>query len=242
VKRISAHLEELKLRPPEGGLSVSETLPLCRECSGVGYFKAFDAPDSELTPCTCTIEAVARARNAKLFEMSRLPRRLRGMTFEDVLQLGGVDRFGVESVRALTLGEIQTLYIWGEYGTGKTSTAAALVNRCMARGIVAVYWSLADLLSTLRATFGRKEGEQTFDEAFSLIRGSEVLVLDEVPMNPGTDWSSAEVFRLVNGRYDEDRPTVFVSNHSPEKILPIRLRVRLTDINMTTVIHMGAKR
>jgi len=102
------------------------------------------------------------------------------------------------------------LALIGTFGTGKTSIASAILQ-AKHRGY---YGTRADILSELRATYGRERGEQSGHALKSRLIETPMLALDEFEkVDSGADGQRL-LFELINGRYGDGRPTIICGNCS----------------------------
>lgn len=114
--------------------------------------------------------------------------------------------------------EGRCMLLLGKVGTGKTHLAIAsashLINECMVK---AIYRTVGTLIGEIRATFNDRSGES---EAHILreVIGADLLVLDEVGATKQSEFELATLFSIINGRYEQCRPTIIVSNLSPTEL------------------------
>ncbi len=114
--------------------------------------------------------------------------------------------------------EGRCMLLMGKVGTGKTHLAIAavnhLINECMVK---AIYRTVGTLIGEIRATFNDRSGES---EAHILreVIGADLLVLDEVGATKQSEFELATLFSIINGRYEQCRPTIIVSNLSPAEL------------------------
>ncbi|AXE31611.1 hypothetical protein DK842_17910 [Chromobacterium phragmitis] len=100
----------------------------------------------------------------------------------------------------------------GEFGTGKTHLACGIALRIMHRHqCTAVFTTLDEMARRIREA-------KSFDAAMSesktirLYTDPDLLIIDEVGVQSGTDTEARSLFAVVNGRYEARRPTIFLSN------------------------------
>src|SRR4029078_3601947 len=74
-----------------------------------------------------------------------------------------------------------------------------------------------DLLDHLRATFDPTNGV-AYDDRFSAIRNSPLLVLDDLGTENTTPWAREKLYQIFNHRYNEQLPTVITSNQDFKRI------------------------
>lgn len=98
------------------------------------------------------------------------------------------------------------LLLLGPTGTGKTHLAAALVHERALHGRLSKYILARDMSDQII----REKTADVFIKA-------DFLILDEVGRQYDTDAERERFFDIVNKRYNEMRPTVFIGNMLPNK-------------------------
>lgn len=122
------------------------------------------------------------------------------------------------------------LMLLGQPGTGKTHLGAAMANDLMRNTTAtAVYRTVGSILQAIRATFDRNSEQNEADILASLIEPS-LLILDEVGVSKEqpSDFELTTLFAIINGRYEQVRPTVVISNLSADQ-LPLAMGERCVD-------------
>jgi DNA replication protein DnaC len=181
------------------------------------------------------VEAAARAIDVNLPDALDLG-RVREMTFENfdinVPHLRQEERWSLESAyrAALEFAEAPEnwLLIFGPNGCGKTHLAAAIANRCRARGERPVFFVVADLLDYLRHLMDRDSGP-SFLDGFNQLRNAPLLILDDLGMQSDVPWVRDRLFQLINHRYAARLPTVFTASMDSLQRLEERIASRLND-------------
>lgn len=131
------------------------------------------------------------------------------------------------------------LVILGPFGCGKTHLAAAIANERMHRGGQAMFVTAADLVDYLRRTMNNNSPNQiTFNERFSLIRDTPLLVLDDMSYDLSDFWKE-KLFQILDHRYVSRLPTVITTSRPLEE-LDARLVTRLLDGRMCAIIAITA--
>jgi len=105
------------------------------------------------------------------------------------------------------------LLMVGGTGTGKTLLCSAILNEVMRQGYKGLYVKVPRLFRKLRASFNKREGP-TEDEIVSNIEGADLVVMDEVGVNPDSNWSRVVLYDILDNRYENLKPTIFNTNLS----------------------------
>ncbi|MDZ5601716.1 ATP-binding protein [Pseudomonas sp. RP23018S] len=112
------------------------------------------------------------------------------------------------------------LMLLGKVGTGKTHLGAGMANELMrTTSATAVYRTVGSILQSIRATYDRDNEQSEADILSSLIEPS-LLVLDEVGASKEhpSDFELTTLFSIINGRYEQMRPTVVISNLDTQQL------------------------
>lgn len=118
----------------------------------------------------------------------------------------------------------------GKPGTGKTHLGVAIANELLHKTArTAVYRTVGSILQAIRSTYDRKSERSEADILASLI-GPDLLVLDEIGVSKEqpSDFELTTLFAIINGRYEQMRPTVVISNLDGEQ-LPMAMGERCVD-------------
>ena len=204
-------------------------------------------PDfARLFPCRCKLAELEAKRFSALRKISNLG-ALSHMTFESFVlegqgHLPEAQKITLEMAynRARIFAEKAEgwLVLQGGFGCGKTHLAAAIANYRLQRGHPVLFVVVPDLLDHLRATY-RPTSEVAYDERFEQVRTAPLLILDDLGTQSTTPWAQEKLYQIVNYRYNERLPTVITSNCELKEI-DLRLRSRLVDSELTTVVHIRA--
>ncbi|WP_434701523.1 ATP-binding protein [Pseudomonas sp. D1-36] len=102
----------------------------------------------------------------------------------------------------------------GTVGTGKTHLGTAMLQAVIREyalhGLRGLYSTAGSIIRDVKATFGNR-GRTEADVYADLIR-PDLLVIDEVGVQHGTDFERQVLFEVINGRYERVKPTIVVSN------------------------------
>lgn len=110
------------------------------------------------------------------------------------------------------------LMIWGPYGNGKSHLAAAVAHVVQAKGFTVVFQTLPELLERIRSTFGDRKDKETEKDIMYALQNCNLLILDDVGAEKVTDWVQDALFRIVDGRYRQQRPILYTTNLKPSEI------------------------
>lgn len=105
-----------------------------------------------------------------------------------------------------------SLILSGDVGTGKTHLACAIAKAIALKyDAHAKYTTVAQVVRRVRATYGpdARESEQAVFDRLSKL---DLLVLDEVGVQSGSNHEHMTLFEIVNRRYENVLPTIVISN------------------------------
>jgi DNA replication protein DnaC len=119
--------------------------------------------------------------------------------FEDVLKTG------------------RSLILCGGVGAGKTHLAVGIAHRVIAMGRIAVFTSVLGAIRSVKETYS-KGSQITEAQAIDNLTKPDLLILDEVGVQFGSDTEKMILFEIINGRYEKLRPTIVISNLAKEPL------------------------
>lgn len=162
-------------------------------------------------------QAEQQAKVEALLELTAIPPRFLGRTFDNYRAEQGTKAFSVRDIcytfakdfdRNLKTGA--SLVLSGNPGTGKSHLAAAILQAILPKHVGA-YVTLMDLIRKLRDTW-RRDSEMTESQLLSKLQAIPLLVIDEVGVQYGTDGERSILFDVMDRRYREMRPTILMTN------------------------------
>lgn len=105
----------------------------------------------------------------------------------------------------------QGLVFCGGVGAGKTHLAVGICHEVIKQDRVAVFSSVLSAVRSIKETY-RKGSELTEAEAIQNLVDPDLLVLDEVGVQFGSETEKMYLFEVINGRYQALKPTIVISN------------------------------
>lgn len=104
------------------------------------------------------------------------------------------------------------LLLTGNLGTGKTHLATGIVQQVIRQlGAMAVIVSAAEIIRIAKGTMVRNAG-YTERDVIAELAGFDLLVIDEVGAQKGSDYELGVLHEVIDRRYQLVRPTVAISN------------------------------
>lgn len=118
---------------------------------------------------------------------------------------------------ASQLKEGRCLVLVGAAGTGKTHLALAIAKDVIRQGFTARYVTVHEAIEAIRETW-RSDSVEPESAVVKRMAGVDLLVLDEVGVQYGKESEHVELFKILNKRYNDVKPTVVLSNVSPDEL------------------------
>lgn len=111
----------------------------------------------------------------------------------------------------------RSLLLCGYPGTGKTHIAVGIGHRVMTQGGTVAFTSVMNAVRRIRESYDRGgSGKPTVRQAIQQFADPDLLILDEVGQQRGTDDELVLIYDIINARYEAVRPTIVISNLNAE--------------------------
>jgi len=134
-----------------------------------------------------------------------------------------------------------SLLLIGNTGSGKTHQAYGAVRALCVSG-AACSWTVTTAADFYAALRPRPKVDS--EEVFERHARAGLLVLDDLGAAKGTEWNEEVNYRLINYRYEHEKPTLITSNVRPSQlgaVLGERVASRLVEMAQRVVLK-GADR
>lgn len=105
----------------------------------------------------------------------------------------------------------------GTVGTGKTHLSIGIALEVMKSSHSAVFTSASKIFRSIKDTY-HKGSHQKESEVMAVYTQCDLLIIDEVGVQRGSDFEKETFFDVINERYENMRPTIILSNLTIEEI------------------------
>ena len=173
--------------------------------------------DVSYEPCRKKILHEEKSRMRRLIHASHVPKEIVNATFANLYIDEHVTEARIEAIeKAKNFVDNykkgirnKGLYLYGEFGVGKTYLLGAIANGLSEDGISShiVYWP--EFLRELKGSFA----ENTFNQKIDALKEVPVLMIDDIGAETMSAWSRDDVLGpILQYRMHENLPTFFTSN------------------------------
>lgn len=162
------------------------------------------------------VKAAADRRISEAIGATHVPSRFIGRTFDNFRAETDAQRHALTVARdyfeqfAHYAKRGTGLIFSGLPGTGKSHLAGAILHG-LALDWHVRYRTCLDLIRIIRDTW-RKGSERSESEVLARLEAIDLLVIDEVGVQYGTDGEQTVLFEVIDRRYREVKPTIFLTN------------------------------
>jgi DNA replication protein DnaC len=105
----------------------------------------------------------------------------------------------------------------GKPGTGKTHLAVGIGLHVMRLGQSVLFMTVQRAVRRVKSSWRNDSGESEGD-VIKLLVQPDLLILDEIGVQFGTDFEKNLMFDILNERYENKRPTLLLSNLPPSEV------------------------
>lgn len=163
-------------------------------------------------------EALEKKRQVER-ELNRscIPMRFQGKTLDNYQVLQAEQNYIVLAAKTIVSDfEVYQknglqLVLAGRVGTGKSHIAIAIAQAVMLNKKTAFYTTVIDLIRMVRNTW-QKGSEKTELQVIKSLVSIDLLIIDEVGVQYGTDAERITLFDVIDKRYREMKPTIYLTN------------------------------
>lgn len=104
----------------------------------------------------------------------------------------------------------QSILMFGPVGAGKTLLASIIIEELLPRHRCLII-KVMDIIRAIKDTW-RKDSEKSESRLIERLINLDLLVIDEVGSQFGSDTERLFIFDIIDGRYQEMKPTILISN------------------------------
>ena len=202
-------------------------------CDEHGEYEAIQTPVNTWTGCPDCLQIVEKRRDEEaramrdrewkerrarqLLGRAAIPQRFADRRLSTYVPQGEPARRALEIATTyaanfeLMLERGSGLIFCGGVGTGKTHLAVGIAHEIMARDLSPVFTSVMGAVRVVKETYSR-DANMTERDAIRSFITPDLLILDEVGVQFGSDTEKLILFEIINGRYEEVKPTIVISN------------------------------
>ncbi len=176
-----------------------------------------------------------RERKYNRLKAAGLSGRLMSKTFDDFR----VENDGQKRAKNLSIAlcndvlegrQTGSIIMNGGVGTGKTALCSAIISSLVDTKRVKIIKAI-DLIRHLKSSWGKKS-EQSEKDLIAMYSNLDLLIIDEIGVQFGSETEQMFIFDIIDGRYGEMLPTILISNlgiDSIKKLLGERVIDRLRE-------------
>lgn len=198
---------------PIGGVS---TIDYCQGCTGTCRKESnkytipvtrylYGVPYDCVALCEFGEERLQHANFAK----AQIPRKYIGRTFNDYTITPENER-AVGLAKGIVARKLDKgLYLYGGVGTGKTYLASLIAQAFMHEGNTLIFGDVPTLLDEIKRAFDTGKSAAVIDSYC----GCDLLILDDIGAGQITEWNVGVLYRIINARYNAQKPVVATSNY-----------------------------
>jgi DNA replication protein DnaC len=161
-----------------------------------------------------------RERLESFIERAAVPRRFIGRTFDNFSATTPEQQRALDVARGYADTFEQRfkaghgLVFSGMPGTGKSHLAAAILQVVLPRH-TGLYVTCMGLIRMVRNAW-RRDSAQSEQDVLNTLAGVDLLVIDEIGVQYGTDGEQTVLFEVLDQRYQDQVPTILLTNQDKD--------------------------
>lgn len=170
-------------------------------------------------------EQLRRSKIRALESTAGIPKKFERLRLEDYRAAGPGQRLALAICKAYAdtwseqCSKGSTLLFTGLTGTGKTHLACGIANVVMADHLSTVAFGTAsDFGREIRSTYGRQRNDRSELQVMQALRAADLLILDDVGAQLGSDHEMQMLFDIIDGRWREERAMIVTSNLTRDEL------------------------
>jgi DNA replication protein DnaC len=155
---------------------------------------------------------------------SGIPPRFADKTFDSYTPTNAASRVALTAARKYADAfesqsrQGRSLVFAGGPGTGKTHLATAIGQHIIRElQAVVLFGTVSQALRRIKDTY-RKDSEQTESDVIRALTDCDLLILDEIGAQIGSEHEKQLMFEILNERYQGMKSTILISNLNAEEL------------------------
>ena len=198
----------------------------CQICNGTGWVD-YENEDGLLfsKPCECGL--LERMKQERQLRFASLPEKFKDCTLKDLK----VNAYSRESSQKQFISACKSIKFWldnyeqmaesgmGLYlyseirGSGKTRVAVSIANELMrTKNIPVKFATTIDIIAEIKRCWSKESDYECESALLDALANTEVLIIDDFSAEVVKDWVNDKFYSIINGRYVNNRVTLFTSN------------------------------